>query len=164
MAGPDDERIDRILGMIEDLEPTLRTVKKLQESGLMSILDALAEESDVLFNYASTMDLLGTASALVRFIPLISSAVGDLDPEKFETGIKEVSWNSIFSLMLAVMESVGKGMEKVEIPSSRPGTLALLSEARSPEMAFLIRLVREIARGIMDQETKKREGGIKPQE
>ena len=164
MAGPDDERIDRILGMIEDLEPTLKTVKKLQESGLMSVLDALAEQSDVLFNYASTMDLLGTASALVRFIPLISSAVGDLDPERFETGIKEVSWNAVFSLLLAVMESLGKGMEKVEIPSSRPGALALLSEARSPEMAFLIRLVREIARGIMDQETKKREGGIKPQE
>ncbi|MCL5732825.1 MAG: hypothetical protein M1285_05455 [Candidatus Thermoplasmatota archaeon] len=164
MAGSDDERMERILRMIEDLEPTLRTVKKLQESGLMAVVDALAEQSDVLFNYASTMDLLGTASALVRFIPLISSAVGDMDPERFEAGIKGVSWNSMFSLLLAVMESVGKGMEKVEIPSSRPGTLALLSEARSPEMAFLIRLMREIARGVMDQETKNREGGIKPQE
>jgi hypothetical protein len=30
------------------------------------------------------------------------------------------------------MESTGKGKEKIEISSSRPGTMALLSEAWSP--------------------------------
>lgn len=164
MAGTENDRLERILSMIEDLEPTLKTVKKLQESGLMSVLDALAEQSDILFNYASTMEILGAASAMIRLIPLISSAVGEMDSERFETGIKAISWGTVFSSLLAAMESMGKGMEKIDMPSSRPGTMALLSEARSPEMIFLMRLIREVSRGIMDQEIKNREAGSKPHE
>lgn len=164
MAGPDDDRIMRALKMIEDLEPTLKTVKKLQESGIISVLDALAEQSDVLFNYASTMDLLGAASAIIRFIPLMSGAVGDLDPERLESGIMAVPWNAVFSSLLAIMKSMGEGMEKIEVTSSRPGTLALLSEARSPEMTFLMRLMKEIARGMMNQEARNRGRNQKPQE
>lgn len=81
--------------------------------------------------------------------------------ERFETGIKAISWGTIFFSMLAVMESMGKGMEKIDMPSSRSGTMALLFEARNPEMVFLMRLMREVSRGIMDQEIKNREAGSK---
>ncbi len=159
-----DARIERMLGMIEDLEPTLKTIKKLQESGLMSILDALAEQSDAIFNYASTMEVLGAASAVIRFIPIISSAVGDLDNEKLESSMRAISWNALISNLLAAIESIGREMGKIEMPSTRPGIMALLSEARSPETTFLLRLMRAVARDIMDQEMENREGSGKPQE
>ncbi len=63
---------------------------------------------------------------------LTSSATGAQDYGRFETVGKAFSWNVIFSSLLAVMESTGKGKEKIEISSSRPGTMAQLSEARSP--------------------------------
>ncbi|MEM0156530.1 MAG: hypothetical protein QXN26_00500 [Thermoplasmataceae archaeon] len=159
-----DARIEKILGMIEDLEPTLKTIKKLQESGLMSILDALAEQSDVMFNYASSMDILGAASALIRFIPLISSAVGDLDPERLESTMRTISWNTLFSSVLTAIESMGREIGKIEMPSSRPGIMALLSEARSPETTFLLRLMRGVVRDMMDQEMKNRGSSVKPHE
>ena len=95
---------------------------------------------------------------------LTSSATGAQDSGKFEIVRKAVSWNVIFSSLLAVMESTGKGKEKIEISSSRPGTMALLSEARSPEMTFLMRLMKEIARGMMNQEARNRGSNQKPQE
>ena len=63
---------------------------------------------------------------------LTSSATGAQDSGKFEIVRKAVSWNVIFSSHLAVMKCMGEGMEKIEVTSSRPGTMALLSEARSP--------------------------------
>lgn len=154
----DDGKREDILGKLAELEPTINTLRKLQESGLMSVLDAIAEQSDNLFNYASTMELLGAASAAVKLLPILSHVAGLVDPDDLQEKLERIPWKAIINLFTALLDFVGSDLMTIEPPEGKGKTLKLLSEVRSPEMEYLIRILRAFSTRMMAElreQTKK---------
>ncbi|MEM0168003.1 MAG: hypothetical protein QW515_05175, partial [Thermoplasmatales archaeon] len=53
------EKLDRIENKLNALEPTINTIEKLQESGIIGMIDGFAEDFDNIFNYSTKMEILG---------------------------------------------------------------------------------------------------------
>ncbi len=151
-----DGSLDEILQKLAELEPTINTLKKLQESGLMSVLDAIAEQSDNLFNYASTMELLGAASALLKIIPVMSQVAGMVDAEDLQEKLDHIPWKALINLFTAFLDFVGSDLMSIEPPEGKGKTLKLLSEVRSPEMEYLLRIMRALSTRMMAELKKQR--------
>lgn len=145
------EEKESLLNLLADLEPTLRTVKKLQDSGIMAVLDALADQSDNLFNYASTMELLGAASAAVKLVPVLSQAAGEADSDEIQDKLSRIPWKTLFRILSALLEFVATDFTSIKPPEGRTRTMQVLSEVRSPEMEYMLRLVRAVSLKIMQE-------------
>ncbi len=151
-----DGRLDDILQKLAELEPTINTLQKLQESGIMSILDAIAEQSDNLFNYASTMELLGAASAAMKILPVLSQIAGMVDTDDLQEKLEHIPWKALINLFTAFLDFVGSDLMSIEPPEGKGKTLKLLSEVRSPEMEYLIRIVRALSTRMMKELKEQR--------
>ncbi|WP_075057048.1 hypothetical protein [Thermogymnomonas acidicola] len=145
MNGEEEERVERILEKLSEIEPAINTVKKLQQSGLLAVLDAIAEQSDNIFNYASTMGILDAASAMARIAPLVSDIMGNVDVEALEGKLRSVPWKTLFSALLALLDFIATDLPKIRAPAGKghntadpfrdeePGHGILPQDSRVPE-------------------------------
>ncbi|GGM76472.1 hypothetical protein GCM10007108_13120 [Thermogymnomonas acidicola] len=155
MNGEEEERVERILEKLSEIEPAINTVKKLQQSGLLAVLDAIAEQSDNIFNYASTMGILDAASAMARIAPLVSDIMGNVDVEALEGKLRSVPWKTLFSALLALLDFIATDLPKIRAPQGKVTTLQILSEMRSPGMEYFLRIAESLSTKVMKEMGEK---------
>ncbi len=85
---------DELIGKIKDLEPTIDAIKKLQENGIISVLESLGDQADLILNYGSTMETLGTISLLFRMLGIANISIGKLNQEKLIKDAQEIDWGN----------------------------------------------------------------------
>lgn len=155
MSGTQQDNVNSLLKKISEIEPAINTVKKLQQSGILAVLDAVAEQSDTIFNYASTMDLLGAVSAFSRLVPVLSEVFGNIDMDELEERLRDVPWTTLIGMLMAFLEFLSTDMLSIEPPEGKVSTLHILSEMKSPGMEFLLRIAESLSTKVMDQIRKK---------
>ncbi len=136
--------------IVEELLPTIRTIKKLQESGIMAMIDAVADNFDELFNYASSMPLMDGISLLVKIAPMASVLLKSIDMDKLQKSLESIPWDRVAYGFNSITDFMAKDMEKVQIPQTKASMLRALGEIETPEMQYLLNIAIKFARRIMD--------------
>ncbi len=138
-----------ILDRIRELEPTIDAIKKLQESGLMAALETLAEQADLIINYASDMEILGTLSLLFRLMGIADISLGKVNQEDLIKDAKEIDWASLFKMLFSILKYIANDAKNIPKPAGKQKLKDALGELRSPETEYLIKLMSGISSQIM---------------
>lgn len=142
---------DDILDRIRELEPTIDAIKKLQESGLMAALETLAEQADLIINYASDMEILGTLSLLFRLMGIADISLGKVNQEDLIKDAKEIDWASLFKMLFSILKYIANDAKNIPKPAGKQKLKDALGELRSPETEYLIKLMSGISSQIMSK-------------
>ena len=142
---------DDILDRIRELEPTIDAIKKLQESGLMAALETLAEQADLIINYASDMEILGTLSLLFRLMGIADISLGKINQEDLIKDAKEIDWASLFKMLFSILKYIANDAKNIPKPAGKQKLKDALGELRSPETEYLIKLMSGISSQIMSK-------------
>lgn len=140
-----------ILDRIRELEPTIDAIKKLQESGLMAALETLAEQADLIINYASDMEILGTLSLLFRLMGIADISLGKVNQEDLIKDAKEIDWASLFKMLFSILKYIANDAKNIPKPAGKQKLKDALGELRSPETEYLIKLMSGISSQIMSK-------------
>lgn len=141
-----------ILDKIRELEPTIDAIKKLQESGLMAALESLGDQADLIINYASTMEVLGTLSLLFRMIGIADISVGKVNQEELIRNAKEIDWVYLFKMLFEILKFIANDAKNIPKPAGKQKLKDALGELRSPETEYLIKLMSGISSKLMKRE------------
>jgi hypothetical protein len=142
---------DDILDRIRELEPTIDAIKKLQESGLMAALETLAEQADLIINYASDMEILGTLSLLFRLMGIADISLGKINQEDLIKDAKEIDWASLFKMLFSILKYIANDAKNIPKPAGKQKLKDALGELRSPETEYLMKLMSGISSQIMSK-------------
>ena len=142
---------DDILDRIRELEPTIDAIKKLQESGLMAALETLAEQADLIINYASDMEILGTLSLLFRLMGIADISLGKVNQEDLIKDAKEIDWASLFKMLFSILKYIANDAKNIPKPAGKQKLKDALGELRSPETEYLMKLMSGISSQIMSK-------------
>ncbi|MGP6221026.1 hypothetical protein [Caldiplasma sukawensis] len=153
-----NERIRNLLQKLSEVEPAIITVKKLQESGILAIIDALSEQSDMIFNYSSNMELLQAFSTFLTILEILNKILSSVDFEYLKEQVNKIPWNKLFNIIGVVLEFIVSDAPKVKPSSEKISTLKLLSEIKSPGMEFLIRELEVLSERLIEE---MKENGLK---
>ncbi len=140
-----------ILDRIRELEPTIDAIKKLQESGLMAALETLAEQADLIINYASDMEILGTLSLLFRLMGIADISLGKINQEDLIKDAKEIDWASLFKMLFSILKYIANDAKNIPKPAGKQKLKDALGELRSPETEYLMKLMSGISSQIMSK-------------
>ncbi len=143
-------KIEHLLDELNDLEPTINSLKKLQESGLMGAVDAISEQSDNIFNYATTMTILGAFSAFVKLLPILSKISDNIDFDELQNKISSIQWESLIKVVNVILDFVSVDLPKIE-NSSKGGVIRVLSDIKSPETEYLLRIMEEFSKRLIKE-------------
>jgi len=159
MANLDDvyEKLVKIEEELEEIKPTLETVKKLQEAGLIGMIDGLAEEFDNLFNYASKMELLDLLTITVKVLEPLQKMMKTGELQRLLELLTKVDISKLMPILEAMANCSDKVVDVLEVSSRRKkkmGLMEMLNTVRSPEMAALLYMGKELS-GCMMENAKK---------
>ncbi len=159
MANLDDiyNKLVKIEEELEEIKPTLETVKKLQESGLIAMIDGVAEEFDNIFNYASKMEILDILTMAVRILEPLTKMMKKGDLDKLIEIFNKVDISKFIPLLEALANCSDKMEDVLKVSAKRKkkmGMMEMLNTVRSPEMAALLSLGKEMS-GCLMENTKK---------
>ncbi|MGP6208020.1 hypothetical protein ACNF42_08350 [Cuniculiplasma sp. SKW3] len=141
-----------IMDKIRELEPTIDAIKKLQESGVMAALESLGEQADLIINYASTMEVLGTLSLLFRIMGIADISMGKVNQEELIKNAKEIDWGSLFKMLFEILKFIANDAKNIPKPTGKQKLKDTLGELRSPETEYLIKLMSGISSKLMNRE------------
>lgn len=151
------EKLNKIESKLDALEPTLNTIEKLQESGIIGMLDGFAEEFDNIFNYATKMEVFDMITMAVRVIEPLTKMMKKGDIEKLLSVLDKVEIDKLIPMLEALAACAPKADEVMKVSSRRKkkiGLMELMNTVRSPEMGALLSLARELS-GCMMENSKK---------
>ncbi len=151
------EKLNKIESKLDALEPTLNTVEKLQESGIIGMLDGFAEEFDNIFNYATKMEIFDMITMAIRVLEPLTKMMKKGDIEKLLSLLDKVEIDKLVPLLEAVASCAPKAEEVMSVSSRRKkkmGLMELMNTVRSPEMSALLSMAKELS-GCMMENSKK---------
>lgn len=143
---------EEIMDKLKELEPTIDAIKKLQESGLIAALESLGDQADLIINYASTMEILGTMSLLFRLMGIADISMGKIDQEELIKDAKEVEWGELFKMLFKILKFIANDTKNIPKPAGKQKLKDALGELRSPETEYLIRLMSGISSQLMNKD------------
>lgn len=149
-----EEKISDLATLLDDLYPTIRALKKLQESGIIAIVDAFADNFDELFNYASKMSILDGISAIIKLAPIANELLKFLDLYQVQENLKNIPWDKVAFALASLTEFMAKDFENVIIPQNKTGMLKTLEEIEKPEMQYLLNIAMKFSKRMMDNMSK----------
>jgi hypothetical protein len=141
-----------LLTKIGELEPTIDAIKKLQETGIISALESLGDQADLILNYGSTMETLGAISLLFRILGIANISMGKLDQEKLIKDAKEIDWTNLFNILFSILKFLANDAKNVPKPSGKQKLKDAIGELRSPETEYLIALMSDISSILMKKD------------
>jgi len=151
------EKLNKIENKLDALEPTLNTIEKLQESGIIGMLDGFAEEFDNIFNYATKMEIFDMITMAIRILEPLTKMMKKGDIEKLLSLLDKVEIDKLVPLLEAVASCAPKAEEVMGVSSRRKkkvGLMELMNTVRSPEMGALLSMAKELS-GCMMENSKK---------
>jgi uncharacterized protein YjgD (DUF1641 family) len=151
------EKLNKIENKLDALEPTLNTIEKLQESGIIGMLDGFAEEFDNIFNYATKMEIFDMITMAIRILEPLTKMMKKGDIEKLLSLLDKVEIDKLVPLLEAVASCAPKAEEVMSVSSRRKkkvGLMELMNTVRSPEMGALLSMAKELS-GCMMENSKK---------
>ncbi|MGC8547167.1 MAG: hypothetical protein ACP5MU_05895 [Thermoplasmata archaeon] len=151
------EKLNKIENKLDALEPTLNTIEKLQESGIIGMLDGFAEEFDNIFNYATKMEIFDMITMAIRVLEPLTKMMKKGDIEKLLSLLDKVEIDKFVPLLEAVASCAPKAEEVMSVSSRRKkkvGLMELMNTVRSPEMGALLSMAKELS-GCMMENSKK---------
>jgi len=134
---------------IEQLEPTIDALKKLQDSGIISALEALSDQADIIINFASNMEILGTMSILFRAMGIADISIGKVDQEKLVKDAKEIEWGELFEMLFRLLKFIANDAKNIPKPVGKQKLKDAIGELISPETEYLIKLMSGISSQLM---------------
>lgn len=146
-----NERMRNLLQKLYEIEPAINTVKKLQESGILAIIDALSEQSDMIFNYSSSMELLDALSTFLKIFEITNKIISSVDVEHLKEQILKIPWDKLLNIMGVVFEFIISDAPKIKPSQEKISTLKLLSEIKSPGMEFFIRELEMLSEKVIKE-------------
>ncbi|MEM0073826.1 MAG: hypothetical protein QXT54_04890, partial [Thermoplasmatales archaeon] len=142
------EKLDRIENKLNALEPTINTIEKLQESGIIGMIDGFAEDFDNIFNYSTKMEILDTVTLAIRVLKPLSKVMKKGDIEKLLLLLENVDFNKLIPLLEALASCAPEARDVLKVSSRRKekmGLMEMMNQIRSPEMAALIAVARKLS-------------------
>ncbi len=133
---------DEISNLIKELEPTIRTLKKMQDSGFLGAIDALLDHSDELFNYLVNMENMGTLSLLWEIIPILNELSYKVDFDKLKAALSKENVKKVNDLLINLLDFLGNDIDNIKINKSRANILEVLSQMRSSEIEYLFEVMQ----------------------
>jgi hypothetical protein len=143
---------DELIGKIKDLEPTVDAIKKLQENGIISVLESLGDQADLILNYGSTMETLGTISLLFRMLGIANISIGKLNQEKLIKDAQEIDWGELFNILFSILRFIANDARNIPKPAGKQKLKDAIGELRSPETEYLIALMSDISSLLMKKD------------
>ncbi len=143
---------DELIGKIKDLEPTIDAIKKLQENGIISVLESLGDQADLILNYGSTMETLGTISLLFRMLGIANISIGKLNQEKLIKDAQEIDWGELFNILFSILRFIANDARNIPKPAGKQKLKDAIGELRSPETEYLIALMSDISSLLMKKD------------
>ena len=143
---------DELIGKIKDLEPTVDAIKKLQENGIISVLESLGDQADLILNYGSTMETLGTISLLFRMLGIANISIGKLNQEKLIKDAQEIDWGELFNILFSILRFIANDARNIPKPAGKQRLKDAIGELRSPETEYLIALMSDISSLLMKKD------------
>jgi uncharacterized protein YjgD (DUF1641 family) len=151
------EKLNKIENKLDALEPTLNTIEKLQESGIIGMLDGFAEEFDNIFNYATKMEIFDMITMAVRVLEPLTKMMKKGDIEKLLSLLDKAEIDKLAPLLEAIVSCAPKAKEVISISSRREkkvGLTELMDIVRSPEMGALLYTAKELSGCVMENNKK----------
>ncbi|MEM0141704.1 MAG: hypothetical protein QXN66_06740 [Thermoplasmatales archaeon] len=142
------EKLERIENRLDALEPTIITIEKLQESGIIGMIDGFTEEFDNVFNYATKMEILDSITMAIKIVKSLSKVMEKGNLDRLISIVEKIDFGKITPLLEAAISCAPKAGEILKASSRRKekiGFMELVNEVRSPEIASLISLAKEFS-------------------
>ena len=118
--------LEELANNTDAIESLLRTITKLNDSGILAALEGLAEGFDEGFNYMARQELMATIGNLM----MIFYALSKIDQ----------------AILYEIAEKLPKGIEtmhkELKKPRHKVGILEMLKILESPDMAAFLRAVQ----------------------
>jgi len=153
------EKLERIESKINAIEPTLNTIEKLQESGIIGMLDGFAEEFDNIFNYATKMEILDMVTMAIKILEPLSRMSKKGDIEKLIALLSKADMDKVLPVLEAVLSCAPKVQDVMEVSSRRTKKVRLgelMDLIRSPEMGALLYTAKELSGCVMEDSKKNK--------
>ncbi len=141
-----------IMKKIAELEPTIDTLKKLQDSGIIAALEALSDQADLIINFASNMEILGTMSIMFRLMGIADISMGKVDQDKLIRDAKEIDWGQLFEMLFRILKFIANDAKNIPKPAGKQKLKDALGELRSPETEYLIKLMSGMSKQLMQKD------------
>ncbi len=151
------EKLNKIESRLDSLQPTIDTIEKLQESGIIGMVDGFAEEFDNIFNYATKMEIFDLITMAVKVLEPLTKMMKKGDIEKLLTLLDKVEIDKLIPLLEALASCAPKAEEVLSVSSRRKkkvGLMELMNTVRSPEMGAMLSLVQELSSCMMENNKK----------
>ncbi len=151
------EKLNKIESRLDSLQPTIDAIEKLQESGIIGMVDGFAEEFDNIFNYATKMEIFDLITMAVKVLEPLTKMMKKGDIEKLLTLLDKVEIEKLIPLLEALASCAPKAEEVMSVSSRRKtklGLMELLNTVRTPEMGAMLSLVQELSTCMMENNKK----------
>ncbi|MEM0158284.1 MAG: hypothetical protein QW812_02085 [Thermoplasmataceae archaeon] len=152
-----NEKADRVGSMLERLEPTLSTIEKLQESGIIAMVEAFADEFDNIFNFATKVEIFNAATLVIKLLRRFSNFANSDDIDRLMAILEKVDVGKlaqIIEVALPCLTEADEALKPYSENREKLGVKEIVNELRSPEMRIIISVAKKLSNCVMEKSSK----------